>query len=437
MDQFLVAFTIIVFSLVFAWKWLSTFRWNKGAMNRAFKKAKDLANAGEWEKAEKILMAWYKRGKIDLSNCVFLVQVLRQTNQLEQAQLVIEKASSIFELTPMAYKEWGKLLLAQNRSEQALVVFSQCLDLMQEEEDKIDLATAWFEQGEVDRAWAALENLMLQSSNGRFFALLGDCYFYRHQWHQAIACYQKALKYHWNKHQVVSRLGHGLRRLGYVEEAQVHFENILRTDSSDVLATLGLGCCLEAKGLFQEALNVYQKGKAWDLADPRILQHAGICAIYMKKFQYAEVYLQESLRRGKKNPYTLEFLGYAYECQAKWVQAERIYWMAIELFPEHLGCYRALSWLFGVGLTQTLTEEQGLTIARTSYELKGDTVALEILSACEARIGNFEIAKHIHEILSNGESGDRQTRNRRRRAISKLRQKIVLDTQSIQHHLVA
>jgi tetratricopeptide (TPR) repeat protein len=391
---------------------------------------------GNWESAAKELKFLQKKQLGGAETALLNVQILRGNKQLIDANKFIDESLLIYKHNFALFREKGKVLLERGEPFEALKAFKQCEPVLRSEEDMLDLTTALFQTGDVDGAWYYLQDIITDTNSGPLLALAGDCHFYLGEYQKAIAFYHRTQEAGWNNYQVLSRMGHSLRNIGKIDAAEDYFRQILQKDPTDVASTLGLGACLEARERYEEALLIYQTGKAWDVGDQNILRQAGICAVYTNKYTFAELYLRESLKRGAKSPQGLAFLGYSLERQQRWQEAEKIYIKLVEEYPDQIAGYRALAWLYGVGHSTELSSEEGLLMARRALELQPDSASWEMLSACEARTGNFKKAHNIQERLSS-QTKDESTRLRRCRSMRTLRKKLPLDEEHVVRALVA
>jgi tetratricopeptide (TPR) repeat protein len=330
----------------------------------------------------------------------------------------------------------GHILMALDRPQEAIDHFVRAEPIQQDESDRLAHARALFQCGQFNLAWIGLEPFIQSSRSGPLLALAADCLFAQRRYQQALLYYEKAAEQGIDNHQLMARHGHCLLRVGRLDEAEVLLRSILEVDESHLLATLSLGSCLEDQERYQEALEIYQNQTIWQLNDARILRQSGICAFYLGEYQYAELYLQEATRRGSQPRKSLAFLGYALECQQRWEEAEKVYHQLIQDHPDYVVGYRGLAWLYGVGISQAIDAETGLLYAKRCVEILPDTSSWEVLSACEARAGNFSEAHQIQENLSRNEA-DRATRQRRLRAMRALRQKLPLNEEFVARTLVA
>ncbi len=372
--------------------------------------------------------------KSDIS--LLYARVLRGQGDLDEALTFIQKELIQYPETLALYREQGKVQLELGYFLEALRSFQKSELLLRGEEDVLDLATAYFQLGQIKYTWDLLAEWIEDSCNVALLSLAGDCYWQAKTYSQAVVFYQRALKSGGSSHQLLTRLGHCLGCLGRIHEAEQVFREILACDPADISTALSLGVSLEINGFYEKAMSVYQQKEIWALGDGQILRQAGICAVHMQQYRYGELYLQEALQRLGTSAQLLTYLGYCLECQNKWDVAEKIYLQLVEEYPDVSTGYRVLAWLYGVGLSTTLTPEKGLAMASATIELSADPVSWEILSACEARAGNFSQAHAIQESLS-ARSHDKPTRVRRYRAMRALRKKLPLNEHHLSRQLVA
>ena len=428
---------VILFLGLFAFReWFSSKTVPKKTIEELQNKVSQIIALGDWESASKELKFLQDRKVGGLKTDLLQIQILRGTDRQLEALEAIDNALLNYPNHLTLHKERGKLLLEQNKAEEALEILKQTEPIFRDEQDFLDLATAYFQTNQTKLAFKQLQPLLTDTKNGRVLALAGDCYFQWSQYDQSVAHYQKAQETGWNNYHVLSRLAHCYLYTKKLDEAEYLFCKILEKDPYDISSTLGYGTCLEAKGNYKQALRVYQDGKAWNQGDATVLRQAGICTVYIEQYHFAEIYLTEALKRGAQSPQAVAFLGFSLEKQQRWPEAEKIYLKLVTDYPNHVAGYRALAWLYGVGLSTTLTREDGLKMAHQALTLLPEPASWEVLSACEARAGNFDTAHNIQERLST-HSDDEITKVRRRRAMRTLRKKIPLDENQVNRALVA
>ena len=433
---FIVPFIIILTSLLVIRHWLICHSTHDQTTYAMLEEISQLVTLGFWEVAEKDLKALIQNNLGGVTARILHAQVLHGTKRLTEALSAIEDALNLYSNDLGLIHERARIFLEIGDPKSALESLEQCIPILRSEDEILDLTTALFQNNKIRESWNYLNDFIHQSCNGRLLALAGDCQFHWKNYREALKLYNKAQECGWDNHQILSRIGYCLTHIGEWEEAKECFHAILKHDSADISAILGLGTCFEIKGRFQKALILYQNSNAWECSNPYILRQAGICAVYTGRHEYATLYLQEALKKGLCSPQILAFLGYSLENQKDWAIAEKVYFKLVKRYPRHPAGYVALAWLYGVGLSKNIDAGSGLSMAQRAMELRPDTISWELLSACEARAGNFTKAHNIQEYLSL-QAVDKITRMRRKNAMRTLRKKIPLDENHICRILVA
>jgi len=363
------------------------------------------------------------------------IRLARSSRRYDEALEAVEEARRHLPGQLVISLEEGRTLMEMGRPAQASRALRHAYPLLRDEADRLLLAQALHQTGAREEAWKMVEP-MLEEGSGHVHALAGDCLFAEKRYSQALTHFESAFEQDVDNLQLLARIGHCLIRVGDLSGAEAKLRQILEVDSGHLFATLSLGCCLEEQERYQEALDVYQGGAAWDLSDFRILRQAGVCAFHLGHFAYAESYLQRAFDLGATQRKTLAFLAYSLECQEKWAEAEEVFRTLIGQNPDYVVGYRGLAWLYGVGLSTSVSMEEGLEHARKSVEILPDSASWEVLSAAEARAGNFSQAHYIQECLST-QSSDLDNRRKRQRAMRSLRQGVPLNEELVERALVA
>ena len=390
----------------------------------------------QWNIAAQDIQLLLKAKVVDIQTKYLKVRLLQGQQLHEESLVLIEEALKESPSHLGLYKEKGKALLELGNVNEALEAFIKAEQVLSFEEDLLDFSLAYYKSNQIKKAWSLLEPYLEKTNNGRLLAFAGDCQFLLNNFEYAMVLFNRAQKKGWSNHRLLSRLGRCYQKVGQTEQAIQLYSQILSYDSSNLSVTLSLGSCFEFQGLYERALMVYQGGRAWEISHSKLLEQAGICACHAGLFEFSELYLLEVIERGCITPEILSYLALSFEKQKKWREAEEVYHRMTKDYPSNPIGYRGLSWLFGVGLSETLSEEQGLAIAYYSLELEPEHNAWEILSACEARVGNFSRAHAIQEKLSSY-SADHSTQLRRQYAMRTLRNRQPLDETLIVNELVA
>lgn len=418
-----VLLTLALIGTISLHDWVKTRRLSSRSIQKKLKRISQALSLQEWEQAEKELVPLLENGKGGKEAALFEIRILRGLGKLQEALEKIHAKSRLYPEELLFCYEEGLILLKLNKPHEALNAFQACSSILRGESDLFYLASALFQTGAPKECFDLLNPLLTTTQNGHLAALAGDALYELKAFSEAIARYNLALELGCTTHHVFAQLGHAFRRLGNLSEAEKIFRGLLEKDPHDIDATLGLGACLQERGHHHKALLIYQSALA--TKDLRLFQQAAIAALRAKKYRFAEAYFAEVLHKQGDDPHLLSCYALSMEHQKKWQEAEQIYLKLIQLFPAYPQGYRALAWLFGVGLSQTLSPEQGMHYAHLALKLKNDPTSWEILSACSARVGDFEKAYTIQLSLSKQDL-DPQTRARRQQALRTLRKKMPL-----------
>ena len=416
--------------------WIGNHRLTSKTIQTRLKHISKLLTMGEWSEAQNALLPMLHHAKGGPKAHLYYAQALRGAQLLDQALHTITHASKLYPEELLLRLEEGKILLELERPEDALKTFKVCGPILHTESDTLTLCLALLRGGFPQQCWQHLEKLLDKTQNSELVVLAAETLYILKRYAEAIHLFQYALELGGKNHRTLTQLAHAYRKLGNLAQAEQIYRNLLEKDPGDVDATIGLGQCMEERGEFQKAFLIYQSNHAWEKKDRRLIKQAAVVALQTRKYAYAERYFYELINRGDCSATLLSYYAYSLERQKKWPQAEKIYLRLIADFPSKPNGYRGISWLFGVGLTTTISEDQGVNFAHIALKLKGDTTSWEILSAVEARVGNFERAYNIQEGLLKKES-NKSIRHRRQEALRCLRKNHPLNDNHVGCSLVA
>lgn len=157
---------------------------------------------------------------------------------------------------------------------------------------------------------------VLETEPNNFYALFGlaDCYRGLNQPAKSLYYWERILEFDPKNKVIMTRAGDALRQMGRWEEAEEYYQKALNIEY-DMYAVLGLAL-------------VYKHRKEWDRAvislksilrnepnNSRIFQELAECFIEMKQFREAQTLLDQLLRRGVRNSWTLELVQRLREAQ--------------------------------------------------------------------------------------------------------------------------
>ncbi len=150
---------------------------------------------------------------------------------------------------------------------------------------------------------------VLEVEPQNFYALFGlaDCYRGLNDPEKSLYFWEKILEFDSKNKVIMTRVGDALRQMGRFQEAQEYYNRALNIEY-DLYAVLGLAL-------------VHKQLKEWDKAilslkgilknDPnntRIFQELTECYIETKQWNEAQILLDQLLRRGVRNPWTMELV---------------------------------------------------------------------------------------------------------------------------------
>lgn len=414
--------------------WACRPRLSARAIKKDLTKISQFIALRDWKRAEKELAPILESGKGGKEADLFEIQILRETGKIGEALNRVLSKSRLYPEELLFRLEEAIILLSLKKPRESLKAFTACESLLRGESDLFSFASALYQTDHFQRAYDILKPLLSNTSNDQILTLAGDALYSLKCFQEAIGLYTHAIRRGSQSHHIFTQLGHAYRRLGNLYEAEKIFRSLLEKDARDLEAILGIGACLQERGEYHKAFILYQSGLQWS-QNLELLYKAAYVALRAKKYQYAMSYFQELISQKGPTPQTLAYYGLALECQKKWGEAEQIYLQFIQLFPNHLQGYRALAWMFGVGLSLTLSPQEGIGFALHALNLKNDPFSWEILSACEARNGNFERAYQIQLSLAKQDQ-DSQARSRRQQALRTLRKKMPLHDHHVLHFIL-
>lgn len=416
--------------------WIRNHSYTSSSIQKILNEVSQLISLEKWDEAQNAILPLLHHPKSGAKAHLYYSQVLRGTHALDQALHCIRYASKHYPEELLLRLEEGKILLELGQPEEALKAFEVCAPILRTESDVLALARALLRGGYPEQCWSLIAKRLDKTKNEELISLAAETLSTLKKFAEAIYYYEYGIQLGFCNHYILGQLAHAYRRLGNLGQAEKIYRNLLEKDPGDVEATLGLGRSMEERGLYQKAFLIYQSNHAWEKKDRRLIKQAALCALNIRKYHYAEHYFQELAKAHDASPTTLSYYGYSLERQKKWDKAEQVYLNLIKKFPSQPNGYRGAAWLFGVGLTTAISNEQGLNFAHISLKLLNDSTSWEILSAVHARIGDFEKAYQIQEALLAQES-DKLVRQRRQEALRHLRKNLPLEDQHVSCSLVA
>lgn len=390
----------------------------------------------QFEEAKLQLQPLLQKKRKCKKSALCFIRILRGTGEVEEALKKAQEAARLYPEELLFRLEEAIALLLLERTREALAAFNVCGPILRKERELYLLALTYYKLEHFEHCSRIIEPLLETSQDDELFILAGDAKVQQRQFGKAIALYIMAIDLKGHNHALTIKLADAYRRHGNLTHSETLYRQILEKEPSDVEATLGLAACMVERGLLQKAYLFFQNSKAWQKKDSQLYFQAALLAIKLKRYDEGHALLGHLLEKGTISLQTLIYSGYCLEKQQKWSQAEAIYLRLIEYYPEHPHGYRALSWMFGVGISSQLSPKEGLLMAHYALKLLPDVLSWEVLSACEARASNFVRAYEILESLVQEES-DPSARQRLQRAMRLLRKNLPLNDNLILREKVA
>ena len=427
--------TLGIITLIALRDWSFSARRSSKSIQKSLKRISQFITLKKWDIALKELKPLIENSRGGKEAALFEIQILHGTGQLEEALSKIQEVTSRYPEELLFHLEEGLILQKQGKPQEALIAFQACSAILRNESDLLAYARALLESHYPQECLDVLTPYLEKSENGQLLALAADAFYELKNFPDAIHLYNQALSLRCVSHRSFNQLGHSYRRLGNLAAAEKIFRSLLDKDPADLEALLGIGACLQERGQHTKAFLIYQAGLSWN-RDLRLLHKAAYTALRTQRYRKAEEYFFEIMDAQELDSETMAYYGLCLESQKKWQEAEQNYLKLIEFFPTCHHGYRALAWLFGVGLSQTVSQTQGLHFAHRALKLQNDPISWEILSACAARSGAFDKAYQIQLSLAKHDK-DPDTRNRRQQALRTLRKGMPLHDQHVVRSLVA
>lgn len=417
-------------------EWVKCKHLSKRAVSKIFRQAEKEIALEQWAHAEQRLRSLYENGFAEKQTWLLYTKVLIKMHRYDEAFRWIAYGLHKYPEELSLKLEEAKTLVHLRRFPEALDAFEKSRSILKNEADFLLLAIAFFHLRKFEELLEVLHPFLEDTNNSKLLTLHADTLSELNRHEEAIPIYLAAIQLGEKSHHLCIQLAHAYRKIGDYQKAEALFRQILTKDPHDIPATLGWGACLEARNFYQKALLVYRSGKAWNRGETSLIKQAGKCALYVSDFVFAQQCFEYLLSKDFLTPEILSFFCYSLECQQKWEEAEQCYLKLIHQFPQYANGYLALAWLYGVGYSCKMSHEQGLYWAHKGIELNPTPLAWEILSACEARGGNFNYALQIQEYL-HATAIDKRDKARNQLAIKLLRGKIPLSDHHISRTRVA
>lgn len=415
-------------------EWWSSY-WFSQKKNKLFKEIAYHISLEEWELAEKTILVLLTKKNYRYQVLLSYARVLKETDRVEEALIVIEEGLlNQKEEKHLFYLEKAHCFEALKQYDKAVPLFYKSQDNFLDTKDYVAFSRSLLMLFKPKEAKQVLECVKEKLVSFDQKLLMGEICFVLKDYKNTLFWLKEALELSsafsvdLNK-----KIGHTYRKLQLYEEAKQCFQALIEQDPYDFEALFALGLCEEEQKNYKKALLIYQTSYLWGKRDPLLMRHGGECAFFEKNYLLAKKCFQQLLRQDKaafQSSFIWVKYAFCLEALRDWRKAEEIYIFITKKFPYCIEGYKALSWMYGVGLSTDITLQVGLLYAKHSVQLQKDQMSLEILSACEARAGNFKKAYEIQSLLISYDNS-KEEQKRRQRVLRNLRQNLPLDNEHL------
>ncbi|WP_213358278.1 tetratricopeptide repeat protein [Chlamydiifrater phoenicopteri] len=399
---------------------------------RAIKEIRFCIGIKDWGVAEQKLLPLLKKRRFRRQYLIDYVRILRETGRFREVDAYLDQIQRFDAKDFRYYLELGYRDYRKGSYKTAAQLFSKIRKENLEEQDVAKYASALVHLGELDLACNLIEPLVSPLSPQETFIALGHIYFASKRYEDAAEFYSRAYSLGYCSSDIIYKFAQASRLISDYEKAKILFRSLLKEAFYRDEALFNIGLCEQKMGRQQQALLIYQSSPLWKRGDALLMRHAAAAAMAVKNYPLSESCWKLALKcpTYSGNPDCCFDYGLSLCRQRKFGEAETMFLKAVALFPEHLGALKALAWLSGIGLATLVAPEEGLAFARKAVGVTRNTETLELLSACEARSGCFDVAYEIQTFLSNSDSSQ-ESRRRRSQILRNLRRKLPLNNQLI------
>ncbi|ANH78637.1 tetratricopeptide repeat protein [Candidatus Chlamydia sanziniae] len=387
----------------------------------------------EWAVAEQQLLPILKKRFYKRQYLFDYIRILRGMERFEEAEKFLKEAQKMGLRGPSFFLEIAYRAYRHGVFKECVKAFSLVPKEMFEEEDAAKYASALVHLGQLNAACSLIEPWISPLSHQGTYVTMGHIYFTSKRYQDAIEFYNRAQALGPCPVEVIYNLAHAYRLTANYTQAGRCFRKLLTEALYREEALFNVGLCEQKLGRANKALLIYQSSDLWSRGDALLMKYAALAAMDVQDYLLAERCWGLALRCSTFAEDYKCSLSYGLSlCQLrKYADAEHVYRKVIQSFPNCPTACKALAWLCGVGYATTVPLEEGLVYARKAVRLDHSCETLELLSACEARCGNFDAAYEIQSFLSAQDIFLDQ-KKRRSRIMRNLRQKLPLND----HHIM-
>lgn len=387
----------------------------------------------EWKEAEQKLLPILKKRGYRRQCLLEYVRVLRELQRYAESEKWLDKAEKLKCFGPKYFLEVAHKTFRDGDHYKVVQAFSHVPQDCLEEVDAACYASALGRIGEISAACKVIEPWLSHVSHQNTYLTVGYLYFIAKRYQDAIEFYARAMALGKCSHEVIYQVAHAHRICKNYTQAQELFHQLSFEPRYREEANFNIGLCLQALGQSQKALAIYKNSEYWTRGDARIMKHAAKAAMDQKDYSLAEQCWNLAFRCSTYADDIACLLSYGLNLciLGKYVDAEKVYLKVVQKTPECVTACKALSWLVGIGCATIVSSDSGVEYAKKAVHLTQSIESLELLSACQARVGNFDEAYKMQAFLASYDYSLEQ-KSRRAQIMRNLRKKLPLNY----HHFV-
>jgi tetratricopeptide (TPR) repeat protein len=248
-----------------------------------------------------------------------------------------------------AHNNRGSLLLSEGRSDEAIAAFEEAL-----RQDpsfapvKVNLARAWLQKRDFERAQAILEEVLEQRPHSPDVEnLIGNILMERGDLPGAEARFRRSVRLNPNFTDGHNSLGILFERTGRLPEAERAYRQVARIDPDYAEALNNLGNVLRAQGRWEEAVGAYERAIAADPGFHGSYNNLGLAYQERGWLEQAEKALRQGLAKAPRHPILHSSLGSLHYAAERFEQARAEFAAAIEFDPGYAEAHNNLGAALG------------------------------------------------------------------------------------------
>ena len=429
----IVAWTLLVclaMALVFkAYRSVVCFR---NHVNQVMRDVRLNVDLKEWALAEKLLAPILKKRLYRRKYLFEYIRILREQERFEEAEKLLGEAKRLKLAGPRFFLEIAHKAFRHGAYKEAARAFSLLPSELLEEREIARYTISLVYLGEVDLACRIVDPWISPLAHQEILISVGHIYFATKRYADAIDFYRRARSLGSCPIDVLYNLAQSLRICGHYVDAGMLFRELLGDPIYKDEAMFNIGLCEQKLGNSKKALLIYQNSALWVRGDALMMRYAALAAADQQDYHLAEHCWSLAFRcQNYADDWNCcVHYGLALCHLKKYEEAEKVYLRVIQKTPDCLVACKALAWLAGVGHATIISAREGIAYAKRALQIKRSPEVLELLSACEAREGNFDVAYDIQALLAERDTTVKE-HERRAQILKNLRQKLPIDQQHI------